>query len=244
MKVNDDLYVLELPVNLIFGPTVLNLSLILDEEHGPILVDTGVPGMLSAIDAALSEAGLGVKDIKRVILTHQDMDHVGSLADLVRESGAQVLAHEVEIPYIDGTRRPIKLPTPEQAEQMLAHASPEVRQTMSRPLQPVKVDEALHDGQVLDLAGGVRVVFTPGHTPGHVSLFLERTKTLIAGDALGAHGGRLVPPLAQATPDMPTALASLGKLAALNPETVVAYHGGVVTEDAAGQLRELADKSA
>jgi glyoxylase-like metal-dependent hydrolase (beta-lactamase superfamily II) len=53
----------------------------------------------------------------------------------------------------------------------------------------VRLDEHLEDGDLLDLVGGIRVIFTPGHTPGHLSLYLERPRVLVAGDALTAEGG-------------------------------------------------------
>ena len=241
MKINDDLYALPLTVDLMGGPTVLHLALILDRERGPTLVDTGVPGQLDAIGAALSEVGLGVADLKRVILTHQDLDHIGSLPDVVRASGAEVLAHAEDAPYIDGRLRPIKLPSPEQREAMLAGLPPEARAAFARPLAPVEVDRLLEDGERLDLAGGVRVIFTPGHTPGHISLYLERSKALIAGDALTSQGGQLGGPPERATPDMARARASVAKLAKLDVDTILTYHGGVV-EDAGEQLRALAAK--
>ena len=108
----------------------------------------------------------------------------------------------------------------------------------------VNVDRTLQDGEVLPLAGGVRIVATPGHTFGHASLYLERSKTLIAGDALTSGDGTLHGPSAQATPDMQTAGQSVGKLADLDVQSVVAYHGGVVREDANGQLKRVAGEMA
>src|SRR5436309_2472112 len=109
MKVNDDLYVLALPSPM---GSALNLSLIVDARHGPTLVDTGLPRQVDAIRAALAEAHLAVTDLKRIILTHQDIDHVGSLHELVQDSGARVLASTTETPYIDGALTP-RFATPE-----------------------------------------------------------------------------------------------------------------------------------
>jgi glyoxylase-like metal-dependent hydrolase (beta-lactamase superfamily II) len=90
----------------------------------------------------------------------------------------------------------------------------------------------------------VRVIFTPGHTPGHICLYLERSKILIAGDALTAGDGQLRGPNVAATPDMPAASQSVRKLAELDVQTIVCYHGGVVGEDASGQLRRVAQELA
>ena len=76
----------------------------------------------------------------------------------------------------------------------------------------------------------------PNFTPGHLSLYLERPKVLIAGDALTAEGGRLNGPNPSATPDVDEAARSVSRLAELDVETIVCYHGGVVGDDADGQL--------
>jgi glyoxylase-like metal-dependent hydrolase (beta-lactamase superfamily II) len=116
--------------------------------------------------------------------------------------------------------------------------SPQMREVLER-LEPVGVDEHLEDGERLDIAGGIRVIFTPGHTPGHLSLYLERSKVLIAGDALRAERGSLNGPNPSMTLEMGTALQSLRTLADLDIDTIVCYHGGVVSEDVNGQLRRV-----
>ena len=235
MQLNDDVYVL--PLSMVRDGQIhtYNLSLILDPTDGPTLVDTGLPGQLDQIARALAPAGVQVSDLRRIVLTHQDIDHVGSLHDLVQASGARVLAHEIEVPFIDGTERP-RFARPEVLE-----ARPELRAVFER-LQPTRVDHLLHDGDGLDLAGGVRVVFTPGHTAGHICLYLERSGTVIAGDALTASEGRLQGPNQNATSDMATAARSVQKLAELNVQAVVCYHGGVVQDDPGGQLRRLTEE--
>ena len=107
-------------------------------------------------------------------------------------------------------------------------------------LKGTPVDEPLHDNSHLDLAGDVRVIFTRGHTRGHISLYLERTRTLISGDALTANSGQLAGPNAQATSNLPQAMESVRKLAELDVQTTVCYHGGIVSNNANGQLRWLA----
>ena len=233
MQLNDDVHVLPLSVVREGQTRTFNLSLILDPAQGPTLVDTGLPGQLDEIAAALAAAGTGVPDLRRIVLTHQDIDHVGSLPDLVEASGARVLASEVEVPYIDGSERP-RFDRPE-----FVAAFPQVTALLER-LRQVRVDEPLADGARIDGAGGVRAVATPGHTVGHMCLYLERSRTVIAGDALTAEDGRLQGPSPTATADMATASRSVARLAELDVDAIVCYHGGVVSEDASGQLRRVA----
>ena len=232
MRIADGIYVLPIQRGPREAGGFLNLTFILDDENGNTLVDAGLPGQAEAIGTALAEAGIGLGDLRRVIFTHQDMDHVGSGAAIVRRSGARVLANPADAPYIEGDRKPLK-PTPE----MLAQR-PQMREVLQR-LEPVRVDELLEDGERLDLAGGTRTIFTPGHTPGHTSLYLERSKVLVAGDALTSEGGHLNGPNPSATLDTEEAALSVRRLAKLDMETVVCYHGGVVDEDANGQLQRV-----
>src|ERR687890_2072000 len=232
MKVANSVYVLPIPRSPQEPESVLNLTLIVDEYNDNTLVDAGLPDQMETISAALVEAGIGVGDLRRIIFTHQDLDHVGSGAALVRQSGARVLAHSADVPYIEGSQRPLKA-SPEMLEQR-----PQMREVLER-LEPVGIDEHLEDGALLDLAGGTRVIFTPGHTPGHLSLYLERSKVLIAGDALRAERGSLNGPNPSMTLEMRPAMQSIRRLADLEIDTIVCYHGGVVGEDPNGQLRRV-----
>ena len=232
MRIANSVYVLPIPRSPQEPESFLNLTLIMDEQNGNTLVDAGLPNQTEAISAALVEAGIGVGDLRRIIFTHQDLDHVGSGAALVRQSDARVLAHPADAPYIEGSQRPLK-PSPEMLEQR-----PQMREVLER-LEPVGIDEYVEDGTRLDLAGGTRVISTPGHTPGHISLYVERSKVLIAGDALTAERGSLNGPNPSMTLEMRTAIQSLRRLADLEIDTIVCYHGGVVSEDANGQLRRV-----
>jgi glyoxylase-like metal-dependent hydrolase (beta-lactamase superfamily II) len=232
MRVANGVYVLPIARSPQEPESVLNLTLIVDEQNGNTLVDAGLPDQMEAISAALVEAGIGVRDLRRIIFTHQDLDHVGSGAALVRQSGARVLAHPADVPYVEGSRRPLK-PSPAMLDQR-----PQMRKVLER-LEPVGVDERIENGTRLDLAGGTKVISTAGHTPGHISLYLERSKVLIAGDALTAEKGSLNGPNPSMTLEMSTAIQSIRSLADLEIDTIVCYHGGVVSEDANGQLRRV-----
>jgi glyoxylase-like metal-dependent hydrolase (beta-lactamase superfamily II) len=116
MRIADGVYVLPIPRNPQEPKSYLNLTLIVDEKNGTTLVDAGLPDQTETIGAALVEGGIGVRDLRRIIFTHQDLDHVGSGVALVRQSGARVLTHHADAPYIDGSLWPLK-PSSEMLEQ-------------------------------------------------------------------------------------------------------------------------------
>lgn len=218
------------------------------DRDGWTLIDTGMPGFDKEIREAANAAGLGGLPLRGVILTHQDVDHIGSLrafAEAAPEGGSgkpTVYAHEEDRGAIDGEKPMVKM-TPERKAQMLGQLPEEQRQSFAeafdRPNGPL-VNETIADGDVLPVAGGLTVIHTPGHTPGHVSLYHQPSKTLIAGDAMVATGGDLQGPNPNATPNMEEAIRSLGKFRAFDIRTVVCYHGGRVSGDVNARIAELA----
>ncbi len=241
IRLSEHVYALPIEADLMLGRGVLNLALILDAQAGATLIDTGTPGQLPAIEAALGELGLKITDIRRVVVTHHDLDHIGSLEAVVAASGAEVLTSEAEVPYVQDGVRAQKMPPADRVDELMAQFPPEVREMVKNmPAVHVPVTRTLRDNEVLDIAGGVRVVFTPGHTVGHLSLYVQQEGVLITGDAMSSEGGRLGGPSGQATPDMPQAMKSVQKLAQLPAQKVLTYHGGVVDQDAALQLARVA----
>ncbi len=110
--------------------------------------------------------------LNKIIITHQDHDHVGSLSEVMNGSDhkIEVYAHELTKPYIQGEEPLIKT---------------------GFTIPGTRVDHTISDGQILPFCGGISVIFTPGHTPDHISLYHHSTKTLITGDALTADQGQL-----------------------------------------------------
>ncbi|OCT11342.1 MBL fold metallo-hydrolase [Paenibacillus pectinilyticus] len=206
------------------NPFIVHAALLWDEQE-VVLVDTGLPGQLGLIRDKLAEASFPFEKLTKIIITHHDMDHIGSLPDLVNasEGRIEVLAHELGKPYILGEVPAVK---------------------SKRLATPSKVDVLLQDGDVLPYCGGIQVIFTPGHTPDHISLYHPNSQTLIAGDALTSQDGVLMPPNPQFTPDMPLALKSVAKMLDYDIKTVITYHGGVCTENIKERLAEIANGQA
>jgi glyoxylase-like metal-dependent hydrolase (beta-lactamase superfamily II) len=111
------------------------------------------------------------------------------------------------------------------------------------PLPGTPVDRVLQDGDRLDeVFGGVQVIATPGHTPGHVSFWQPARRLLITGDAVGHMPWGLSLPIAAFTPDMDLARRSVSRLSRLDPEVMCMGHGNPIRKDATARLRAFAGK--
>lgn len=244
MKIAEGLEVLEIHTNGTVSVGVMHPTLIWDEDT-IILVDAGLPGQLQNICDAMEKTGVSFDRLNRVIITHHDMDHIGSLSDIVDKSEhrVEVLAHAGEKPYIQGEKRPIKM-TPERIAQLEEQmkAMPEDKRNEMKAMQTklkTKVDTLVNDGEELPYCGGILVVHTPGHTPGHICLYLKKYKTLITGDALNVVEGQLFGPNPAYTYDIEEAIKSLKKLVQYDIETVICYHGGIFNKNVNQRIVEL-----
>jgi glyoxylase-like metal-dependent hydrolase (beta-lactamase superfamily II) len=113
------------------------------------------------------------------------------------------------------------------------------RVDMLRLIEPVEVDEVLEDGDVLDICGGIEVVATPGHLPGHISLYLRELKTMVAGDALVVADGKLYRANPRFTLDKDDAYTSARRFINYAIDTLICYHGGAITENIKESLENL-----
>jgi glyoxylase-like metal-dependent hydrolase (beta-lactamase superfamily II) len=164
----------------------VNGFMLRDEDGQVTLIDMGVRASGPKVMAALRSIGSGPSDVTRLLLTHCHPDHAGGAAHVSRETGRPVDVHEAEAAYVrSGT-----LPGPDPASRLgrLLHSLPTPRK------KGVTVGEELTDGQVVPVAGGIRVVHTPGHSPGHASFLHEESGVLITGDAIFNVLGRRWPP--------------------------------------------------
>ncbi|MNM22505.1 putative metallo-hydrolase YflN [compost metagenome] len=247
MRIAEGLEMLEIEAQIMGGSERIYPVLMWDDEH-VMLVDTGYPGITETFQAEFAEAGVAWDRLDTVLITHQDLDHIGGLpAILEQRPSIRVLAHPLERPYIEGERMLLKH-TPEAIAAAEAMLPPNVPAEWRRAFLHVlshppraRVDAELTDGEVLPVAGGVTVITTPGHSPGHVSLYHGASGTLVAGDSLTVRDGELHGPDPRATPDMPAALASLRRYAGLTIHTVICYHGGLYRGEAGKRIAELAE---
>ncbi|MFB5561469.1 MBL fold metallo-hydrolase [Bacillus cereus] len=204
-----------------FQEFVIHPILLWDDEMA-VLIDTGFPGQIEDIQVEMEKVGVSFDKLKFVILTHQDIDHIGSLPELLQRcrSNIKVYAHELDKPYIEGD-----LP-------LLKDGNIENR-------SKGKVSDTVIDGQELPYCGGILILHTPGHTPGHISLYLKQSKILVAGDSMYSVNGVLGGVHAPTTLNIMEARQSLKKYLNLDIESVVCYHGGLSKENINVQLQNL-----
>lgn len=205
------------------------------DPDGLTLIDTGLSLAPKRIIKQLREAGHEPSDVKRILVTHAHPDHVGGLPELVRLTGAAVWASEVERPVIEG-----EMPIPRPDRHSLPwHAKLMVPPTVT--LKPVKVDRLLRDGDTIaEVMGGLQVIATPGHAPGHISFWQPELRVLFCGDVIFNLLNRLTLPIRGATVDMDENRRSVARLACFTPDIVCFGHGPPLKLDATRKLRRFA----
>ncbi|GLC82358.1 hypothetical protein LBYZC6_44720 [Lacrimispora brassicae] len=179
----------------------------------------------------MESKGVHPGSLTKVVITHHDDDHMGALYEIKEKyPDVKVVAGSLESGYISGERKSLRLL---QAEEML-DVLPEDQKPFGiqfceslRRVRPVPVDIMVKAGDHFDWAGGCEILETPGHMPGHISLYFKESNSVITGDAAVIHGNQLVIANPQFTLDLNRAKDSLEKLISLNGDRYYCYHGGI-----------------
>ena len=244
MRLADGVEMLEINAEFMGRQTII-YPVVISDENDVVLVDTGFPESdgITQIRRQMTEAGIPFERLSRVIITHQDLDHIGGLPELVRQAAhkPEILSHAEEKPSLDGTKKLIKFTSRARAE---FQSMPEAQQNQLRPIYEnpprTPVDRTLSDGEELPYGGGLVVIHTAGHTPGHICLYLKSSKILITGDAMNIVNNKLTGPNPHYTKDLDTAKASLKKLLQYDIREVVCYHGGRYADNVSQRIAHLA----
>lgn len=244
MKITDNIEMLEI-TSAILGAQTTIYPVIISSHDKLILVDGGYPGQLEEFKLAFKNANHDFNDLKQILITHHDIDHIGSVQKLKAEldNPVELLAYKDEIPYLDGSKTPTKIVMLEAKLDSLSEPMLTIYHNFKAfySLNKINVNIPLSDGVMLEDTE-ITIIYTPGHTPGHICLYDKASKTLVSGDALGIKNGKLIKTPAEINWDNDKYNTSLEKLCEYEIETLISYHGGICRGNITNQIQALISK--
>jgi glyoxylase-like metal-dependent hydrolase (beta-lactamase superfamily II) len=208
---------------------------LLEQDGEVTLIDAGLSGYRDTLEPALAEMGRSIDDVKAIVLTHADPDHVGFAGELQRTHGIPVYVHRADSERTRDGKTKQTEGSPLDLLKMLKHAycRRALRHMISNGgAKQSKVSEVVtfDDGDELEVPGRPRAIHTPGHTEGHCVLYASSQDALFVGDALnnvdiasGQSGAQVAPHIANTSTSQ--AYESLSKIEELQARTIYFGHG-------------------
>ena len=208
LKVTDDVYAID--------STKGNYAYLISGDE-IILVDTGRPGQGKGILNDLKSMNINLQDIKQILITHHDIDHIGNLALLEKETKASIWASKEDMPYIWG--------------QKSRHGIKKYLSFIMRAKKPKNIRSYPKEMRI----GDIEIIPTPGHTPGHVCLLYK--DVLFAGDLFRSSKGQLKPMMSLMNWNESILKDSIKKISDYDFKWICPAHGEPLKRD--GQLEQL-----
>jgi glyoxylase-like metal-dependent hydrolase (beta-lactamase superfamily II) len=201
------------------------------------LIDAGMMGSRLALERYLRRIGRRLDELDRIVCTHGHPDHIGGLRELVAaRPEVSIGMHPADISGLAVTLREAldrSLVAPVRRGQLINFLTP----------APAGLDP-LEDGTTLDAGDGLRVIHTPGHTPGSICIYPIRHRVLFTGDVLQVRRGRLAHASAFFSHDLAASRASIARLLELDVGAIALSHFPVWRDDPNGALRRLVSSAA
>ena len=227
------------------GSDVINIYLV-EDPAGVTIVDAGLPGHWRELDRELTQLGRSLDDVRGIVLTHGDTDHIGFAERLRQGNGIEVHVHELDAARARGeVSKPNTGWGPIKVRPLVGFLWYSARHG-GLHTRPVREVATFADGDTLHLPGSPRIIHIPGHTPGSLAVHVPAVDALFVGDAMTTGNvltGERRPSPAPFTLDPDRALASLATLEDVKATWVLPghgapWHGGVA--EAIRQVRQAA----
>lgn len=209
------------------GSDIVNSYLIVDKD-GVTIIDAGLPGYWKVLQAELAAIGKSLDDVRALILTHGDTDHIGFAARLQSEKGIAAYIHEADV---ERARLIVKKPNsgwgPVKIGPLAGFLWYSARHGGLR-IKPATELQTVADGDVLDVPGSPRIIHTPGHTPGSIAVLAPAFDALFLGDAMTTRNvltGVTGPKPAPFTLEPKQAVASLDRIENVDTTWLLPGHG-------------------
>jgi Zn-dependent hydrolases, including glyoxylases len=232
--------VLTLKKDLGYTTSIIN-PVLFETDIGLVLFDAGYPNQINDFVSELKKLGFSIHDLKVILLSHHDHDHIGSLQDLVKiNDNIQIISSEIESNYISGNSKSLRLVQAEEYNKTLSGNEKifgDQFVNYLKTLKTIPVNKFVKDNEYI--CSGLKIISTPGHTPGHISLLLEDDKILFVGDALAIEGNNLVIANPQFTLDMNKTIESIIKIKQMNVDKIICYHGNEYSGDIENSINKL-----
>jgi glyoxylase-like metal-dependent hydrolase (beta-lactamase superfamily II) len=209
------------------GSDIVNSYLVVDPA-GVTIIDAGLPGYWKLLQAELAALGKSLDDVRALVLTHGDSDHIGFAARLQKEAGIAAYIHEADV---DRARLVVKKPNSGWGPVKIGPLSRFLWYSARRGglrIHPATELQTVTDNDVLDVPGSPRIIHTPGHTPGSVAIHVAAVDALFVGDAMTTRNvltGAAGPKPAPFTLEPEQAVASLDRIEGIDATWLLPGHG-------------------
>ena len=209
------------------GSPTVNSYLVVDGD-GVTIIDAGLPGYWKLLLAELESIGKSIGDVRALVLTHGDNDHIGFAARLNSETGLTPYIHEADVAR---ARLEVKKPNSGWGPVKFGALGGFLWYSATHGglrIKPATELQTVRDGEVLDVPGAPRIVHLPGHTPGSVAVHVPSVDALFIGDGMTTRNvltGVTGPKPAPFTLEPGQAIASLDRVAGLDATWVLPGHG-------------------
>jgi glyoxylase-like metal-dependent hydrolase (beta-lactamase superfamily II) len=208
----------------------INSFAFVNADGSVTLVDCGVKRAPKKIVEGLAAIDKHPSDVQEIVLTHAHSDHAGGAAEMVAQTSAHgVTVHEREAAYITSGDAP-----PRDGSATLGAV---FARMPGGGFAPTPVSRELKDGDVLATGGGLRIMHTPGHTPGHISLLHQPTGVLITGDAIWNMRSKMTWPVAAFCTSFRQNVETAHALGEIEYAVAAFTHGPEIRDDAREQVR-------